>query len=578
MNMKNNIFAAFFLALLSGCSLDPEISFEITPDQASVNYDYARNRATGMYSPLKKGFQYIGDVMMASATDEAEFVRPWESIQNFNRGSWNQFTNPDDVWSYYFEAIRRTNVFLADCDNVNLDRWKNDPTETAQLLYQQKAKEVAYWKLEARFLRAYYHFELIKRYGGIPIMEDALSISDPYSEIKREPLQDVVDFIVSECTELSDPETGLPDVYDLPADNLGRATRGAALALKSRVLLYAASDLYNDDSWTGGYAHPEYVTMSDETTRAQKWEAAANAALEVINSPANYSLGAYGDIGKVYNGNPEIIFVISEAEANSFERVNFPIGYEGGSSGNNPTQNLMEAYPNSDGSDFKWDNILYGSGDVSPYENRDPRLALSLVTNDSYLYNRNVEIWEGGRDASPIEFATTTGYYLRKMLNTELDLYNNRMSVHAWPVFRLGEIYLNYAEALNEYDPGNADIAVYLDKLRTRSDVSMPGMAASLTASGKSSDQATVREYIRNERRIELAFEDHRAWDVRRWMEGQEAFGSPIYGVKVTKTVEGKFQYEKVQVEERTFSPQMYFYPIPQNEINIMGWPQNPLW
>ena len=572
MSKKIYIAAALFSGLLYGCSLDPELSFEITPDQASVNYDYARNRATGMYSPLKKGFQYIGDAMMASATDEAEFVRPWESIQNFNKGSWNQFTNPDDVWSYYFDAIRRTNVFLADCDNVSLDRWKNDPAETAQIIYEQKLKEVGYWKLEARFLRAYYHFELMKRYGGIPIMKEAMSLDDPYADMKRASLQDVVDFIVSECVELSDPEAGLPDVYDIPADNLGRATRGAALALKSRVLLYAASDLYNDPSWAGGYGSPELISLSDETTRAQKWEAAAKAALEVINSPAAYSLGAYGDIGKVYKDNPEIIFVISEAESNSFERVNFPIGYEGGSSGNNPTQNLVDAYPMADGSAFSW-KTEYEQGTESPYENRDPRLALSIVTNDSWLYNRNVEIWEGGRDANPIEFATTTGYYMRKMLNTELDLYNNRMSIHAWPVFRLGEIYLNYAEALNEYDPGNADIAIYLDRLRARSDVSLPGLADSGI-----SGQEAVREYIRNERRIELAFEDHRAWDVRRWMEGPESFGTPIYGVRVEKQYDGSFTYTRVKVEDRNFSPQMYFYPIPQNEINITGWPQNPLW
>lgn len=567
MNMKHNIFATLFLVLLYSCSLDPELSFEITPDQASVNYDYAKNRATGMYSPLKKGFQYMGDAMMAAATDEAEFVRPWENIQNFNKGNWNQFANPDDVWAYYFEAIRRTNVFLADCDNVNLDRWKNDPSETAQIIYAQKVKEVGFWKLEARFLRAYYHFELMKRYGGIPIMVEAISKDDTYSEIKRDPLQDVADFIITECEELADPENGLPDVYDLPADNLGRATRGAVLALRSRVLLYVASDLYNDDSWAGGYADSELIKMSDKTTRAQKWEAAAKAALDVINSPVGYELGAYGDIGKVYKDNKEIIFVISEAESNSYERVNFPIGYEGGSSGNNPTQNMVDAYRMSDGSVFDWNNPAHAE---APFENRDPRLKLSVVVNNDYLYDRNVEIWEGGRDAKPIEFATTTGYYLRKMLNTGLDLYNDRKSIHAWPVFRLGEIYLNYVEALNEYDPGNTDIAEYLNKLRSRSDVSMPGINVS--------GQDEVREYIRNERQVELAFEDHRAWDVRRWMKGKDYFGVPIYGVEVEKLSDDSFRYKRVKIEDRSFSPKMYFYPIPQNEINMTGWPQNPLW
>lgn len=248
------------------------------------------------------------------------------------------------------------------------------------------------------------------------------------------------------------------------------------------------------------------------------------------------------------------------------ERINYPIGYLGGGTGNMPSGNLVDAYQKSNGEMFDWTKL---ANDADPYANRDPRLKMSIITNNDIYKGRPVEIWEGGKDGQPIERSTRTGYYLKKFLDENINLFENGTSVHVWPYFRLAEIYLNYAEALNECDPGNADIKKYVDMVRDRQNVKMPGM----TVTG----QEDVREFIRNERRVELAFEDHRAWDTRRWMIADKVENLKLRGVRVTKSPTG-FVYHPNEVETRVFEPRMYFYPIPLNEINVTGWPQNPLW
>ena len=183
-----------------------------------------------------------------------------------------------------------------------------------------------------------------------------------------------------------------------------------------------------------------------------------------------------------------------------------------------------------------------------------------------------MELWNGGKDAPPIANATKTGYYLRKYVNENLNLLTNQTSVHSWVIFRLAEFYLNYAEALNEYSPGHKEIKESVDKIRQRENVGLPPLPDGLS-------QDEMRNSIRNERRVEFAFEDHRAWDLRRWMSAVDILNAPLQGMKVTKKQDNTFIYEPVKVEDRVFSPKMYFYPIPQNEVMIVeGIVQNPLW
>lgn len=266
---------------------------------------------------------------------------------------------------------------------------------------------------------------------------------------------------------------------------------------------------------------------------------------------------------------------------NSFESASFPVGFDLGKSGTTPSQNLVDAYEMADGSKFDWSNPAEAA---FPYANRDPRLYMTVITNNSAFGTgtiangggtgaRKVEIWKGGRDGKGIALATKTGYYMKKYTDESLNLLSGRTSVHSWILFRLPEMYLNYAEALNEYDAGNPDIKKYADLVRSRNGVNMPPLPSGLS-------QNEMRERIRNERRVEFAFEGQRFWDVRRWMEGPRYFGVPLQGVDITKTGADTFTYNKMNVENRVFSPSMYLYPIPQSEVVVSNGVliQNPLW
>lgn len=580
--MKSNIHLLGGLALfmLVSCQeLEREIITDLNKQQIEESYTNVGNLLNAVYSELPEGFQNIDGAMLAAATDEAEFTNETSTVQTFNNGSWNSISNPNNIWGAHFRGIRRANVFLVSTDEINLDRFRLDPSASQQLVYTTRLAEIKRWKYEARFLRAFFYFELIKRYGGVPIMTTALT-PDDIPSIKRNTLEECIQFISNECDSAA---ANLPLNYTATnAADLGRATKGAALALKSRVLLYAASELFNNPSWAGGYPNPLLISLP-AGDRAARWKAAADAAKALIDLPGTgYAIfNNYSTLFRAFN-NTEIIFTRRNAASNGFEAANFPIGFDRGQSGNTPSQDLVDAYEikvNATTSiPFDWNNPDHAA---NPYATtgataRDPRLALSIVANNSSFSSvanvrRNVEIFTGGRDAKPIANASKTGYYLRKYVNEGLNLQTNQTAVHSWIYFRLPEIWLNYAEALNEYSPGNADIKAFYDRVRNRPGVLMPPLPTGLS-------QAEVREKIRNERRVEFAFEDHRAWDVRRWMIAPSALGGPLRGVEITKTGT-TFSYKPVVVENRVFQPKMYFYPIPQGEINISSaLVQNPLW
>lgn len=582
--MKNTIkihsIALVLVASLFGsCSdLDREYPTTLTEEAIATEYGNLQKQVIHLYTGMRDGHFLIDNAMMASLSDEAEYTLQGNA-QTFNSGSWNQYVNPDDVWSHYYSYIRRVNTYLESSEKfeVNLDAYKLDPSENAQEIYKTRLADITNWKKEARFLRAYYHFELIKRYGGIPIMTTALSLDTDFEKIQRNSLQECVDFVVNECTVLggegpNGEEDALPIVYN--NDNLGRVTRGAALALKSRLLLYAASDLWNTESWAQGYSHPELIVLNKKD-RKERWAEAAAAAKAVIDLSAQAGYGLmsrYTDLGKVYQS-PELILVRRiNGNTNTFEKLNFPAGFPNGEGRVTPSQNLVDAYEMTDGSKFDWNNPEHAA---NPYANRDPRLALTIYMNGASFQNTTIETFEGGAHKN-IKNGTLTGYYLRKFVDSNINLVTNGTSNHPWVIFRISEIYLNYAEALNESDPGNPDILIYVNKARERSDVKMTPIT--------DASQDVLRERIRNERRVELAFEDHRLWDTRRWMTATTDLNSDLEGVEIQKNEsDGTFTYRKISVEKRVFTPKMYFYPIPgsvilNEQVMAAGWAQNPLW
>jgi len=343
---------------------------------------------------------------------------------------------------------------------------------------------------------------------------------------------------------------------------------GAALALKARVLLYEASPLFNPGN------------------NKELWKKAAAASKVIIdNAPLwGYKLSKYADLwGHESFTNPEFIFVLGTQASNDFEKYNYPTGIENGNSGNCPTQSLIDAYEyQADGKTFKEKHP--GNIDVTtekPYEGLDPRFALTIVKNgDLWPSNAaqqiSIETWQGGFNGAPKYGATPTGYYLKKFVdgNCVTTANNQTTTRHNWIVMRLAEFYLNYAEAMYNYY-GDADAKgefgmsanEAINVLRRRPDIQMPEFKGS----------SNFMEHYMRERMVELAFEGHRFWDVRRWKKGPEFFRNiDVADFKLDSN--GALILNR-KTETRQWDDKYYLFPIPQSELKKNGnLTQNPNW
>ena len=523
-----------FTALLA-CScdyLDYDETSGYDKEDMFVYFDRAKGMLSNVYSYLPSDFGSIDGAMRDAASDDADYVWSVSSIHNFNDGSWSAIATLDEQWDHFYSGIRAANLFL---ENYQIDfpniEWNAD--------YNEQMKQYVNYPYEARFLRAFFHFELAKRYNNIPLLKRTYT-PDEVNEVAPSSFTDVVEFIVSECNAIA-PE--LPISYaSIPGSETGRITRGAALALKARVLLYAASKLHNPSG------------------DKEKWLAAAEASNDVIKLAAETGCYSLADETPVNNlTSKELILECRVGDSNDFERLNFPIGYEGGHSGTTPTQNLVDAFE-IDGEAFDWDNPEHVQN-IYDADRRDPRLFTTVLHNKSVWKGAVVETFQGGRNAQPLEGASRTSYYLKKYVKEDVSLTDGRetKSRHVWVLFRYAEVLLNYAEALYEYS-GNAN---YADDEYTLT----PLAAVNLIRARAGVDPLMVTDFaaqLRNERRVELAFEDHRFWDIRRWMIGPDT--KEIYGIKIT----GKGstpKYERVLIETRVWDDKMYFYPVPNTEM-----------
>jgi hypothetical protein len=564
-------FVLILFGMFTGIScedyLDPEPDGRKTEKEIFNNYQYALGYFADLYNQLPAGFHSIGDettgyAMEACATDEAEHSDNASIVKKYNDGSWNKQNFPDQyIYSKYYAALRKLSIFLENVDNavfVEPNTYNRNP-EINQV-YQERMKA------ESFFLRAFYYFELVKRFGGVPIVPERHLTLDDELDIPRSSFDDCVKYIVANCDSAA---LRLPDSYS-DITLLGHATKASALALKSRMLLYAASPLFN------------------ESNERSKWETALNAAKDVLDIPG-YGLLSNSEISgnqmfavwsNVYN--KEILFAMQYTNNNDLEYLDFPVGFEGGEGLTNPTQDLVNAFEMSNGRPITLDNSGYNP--ANPYNRRDSRLAYFIGYNGQTYNDRPVETYVGGLDGlNKDQYATKTGYYLKKFLNLTADLKENTKAVRRqWIHFRYAEILLNYAEAMNElYGPTvlpdgylmTAKEAI--DLVRRR--VLMPVLPAAIT-------QEEFRARVKNERRVELCFEGHRFWDVRRWKDGA-VFNQPVHGMRITRQVNGAQQvtytYEEFEVEKRVFDvTKMYLMPIPQSEIikskDVLK--QNPNW
>lgn len=562
--MKQELILSLLLTTLLFGSCDfldySERSFATKEDAFS---DFGKTEAilTAAYGTLPSGFTGVGDAMLDAATDDAVYAWDVAAIHNFYNGVWSSLSTIDAQWSHFYTGIRRTNLFLENATDKVLEDYKWAGNE-----YQIKAKRWRFFRCEARFLRAYYHFELAKRYGAIPLVDHTLD-PNKANKIPRTDFEDVISWIAAECNEIA-PD--LPETYtnpdETPLAETGRITRGAALALRSRALLYLASPLHNPES------------ASDYR---QKWLDAAEAAHDLIAS------GIYSNDlpswNLVFNNwrttNTELILERRQDNSRSFEVANVSIGYEGGNSGNCPTQNLVDCYEmKATGKGIHEEGSGYDSTD--PYAGRDPRLKMTVLCNGDNWKGRKIESHVGGADGKPRTGASPSGYYLKKNVveNTVISGANKTNTEHCWILFRYAEVLLNYAEAMNEaygpYDKGNFTLTATeaVNFVRKRKGVDMPEFPAGLT-------QDEFRNKIRNERRVELAFENHRMWDLRRWQQGK--LTRQIYGMDITlDAVTGVTTYSPAKIADRQWDEKMNFYPVPQSEIYVTNGviSQNPGW
>lgn len=536
------------MTFLGGCEyLDYDESSYLLKEDVFEELSRTSKFLTNIYSQLPDDFSTIDGAMRSSGTDEAIHVNNLSNVRYFTDGTWSPIQTVDTKWDGMYSGIYNVNLFLKEIEGKTWDelKWNLD--------YQELMAQFELYPYEARVLRAYFYFELFRRYGGVPLITSELTPEEA-NDVDRASAQDIVNFIVSECDAAMEilPET-YSDLVGTPEH--GRVTKGVAMALKARTLLYAASPLHN------------------ESNDLSKWDAAAKAADALLDLNLYTLESNYKDV--VNNGEgAELIFGIRQDESTSFEKANFPIAYEGGNTGTCPTQNLVDAYEMAaTGLPITDENSGYDAN--FPFVGRDPRLVNTVIVNGSIWKGQVVEVWYGANNGAPKRNASLTGYYLKKYVIESVNIAPVAAPKrHNWVLFRLGEVLLNYAEAMNEAAGGPENAGDYdrtalqaVNEVRLRA--GMPVFPA-----GMSQDE--FRTKLRNERRVELAFEDHRFWDVRRWKIAPE---TNIKGITVVVNPFGGYVYGTKDVETRVWDEKMNLYPIPQGERfknNKLG--QNPGW
>ena len=572
------IFAGILgLAMISSCSDKMDYNETVIKDRGYVIQTFAKvgGWMTEIYNSVDYDFgrSYSG-AMLASATDEAQFSASGNSIETFYNGSWSPTNAQSSVWTGSYEAIRSCNEFLKNFLNLKFEDYELNSD------YPQRLYAYSNYKYEARFWRAYFYFNLVKQYGAVPIITPDMSADDINNQ-PRTSADSVFQYIFDECDAVKDSiikDYSNLGEYTLDDAEDGRANNLAVMALKARAALYWASPLFN---------------ASNDRERYHKAALYTKELLDACEARGMKLCANYGDLWASTNYSDasikcEIIFGRRISSSNTVEGYNYPYGIDGGSSGANcPTQNLVDAYEMQETG--KGINEAGSGYDASnPYDGRDPRLALTVAKNDDKWptasnYKSNLQTYYGGVNAEPNIGATPTGYYLKKLLHGAIDLTSKskyKTDEHTWLTFRLGEFYLNYAEAVFKYlgsptttsseFPMSADEAV--DKVRKR--VNMPDFPTDLT-----NDEWWAK--YTNERFVELAFEGHRFWDVRRWKEADKYFKN-ICELKLTRNTDGTYTYN-VETVQRQWDDKYYLFPIPETVMLKhkqygKAWEQNPGW
>lgn len=573
MKKHNNHIVALLLVIVVAASCKK--AFEDRPlELNTVDYIFDANDVTGdmagkwlsyIYSKIRTGYSRINGVPLATVTDDAVPSADGNATWNVIRGGYSPIATFDDSWDNCYSAIRQANIFLANYQKVP---WADSSRKV-------------WLPNEARTLRAYFYYELIKRYGGVPLVGD--KVYDPNDpsllQLKRNSFEECVNYISSELDIVKDslrPDASLANRTTDP--EFGRMRKSIALAIKAKVLLLAASPLFNPS------ATPNQPFTGYSNYNAERWKMAADAAKAVMDLGI-YDLEANSYTLMQQRANKEhIFFKMSDSRVdNVYSYYMSPVGYSPGnrrSEGRvSPTQEFVDAFPMKNGKAIT--DPTSGYNPANPYANRDPRLERTVFYNGARWLRRPVETFEGGLDkpnnstVSPTQ--TQTGYYAKKFLandsgNTTYSTthYRDNGFTPPWNIIRYADILLMYAEAMNEYGGPDATIYSSVEKIRQRA-----GLSPFALPVGLSREQ--MREIIRNERRVELAFEEQRFWDIRRWKIAKAVYGTTLHGVTITKNANNTFTYAVKDVVTPYFTEAMYLFPIALKETQVnAGISQNP--
>ncbi len=595
------------MQLLTSCVdyLDKESDTELTLPMVFEDKTRIEGWLANVYSHVpdpywgyarKLGWDILSDDMTAS-----ERWRQWDwKVIPMLLGEWTPSTDWDgNYWARLPQLIREANIFI---ENVH-------PLPDQGI----SATEVTYMKAEMRFMIAYYYYLLSNTYGPVPFKPNYIAPTDfnlaDLMEGQR-PYYEVVDWVDKELQEVAKI---LPPKYT-EARKYGRATSIMCLAVRARMLLFAASPLVNGNPDYANHKNKDGENLFSTTEDKSKWAYAAQACKELIDAAEAAGHKLYvekNDDGTIdpfmsyqnlfltrYDeGNTEILFARpGGSEYGEYEKHATPAA-SGGSGGLGVTQSLVDAFftenglPINDDPEYKeagfsgsdetrnntvWDTEVNGgaitkSGTYNPYCHREPRFYITVSYNNSYFTQekRLFNFFNGSKDNPHTHDAPQNGYLIRKKISPDLNVKQGTYKYRPGIVYRLGEAYLNYAEALNESDPGNGEILFYLNKIRERAGIRQytTGETDANYIHVNLNDQAEMRKLIRAERRVELSCEGIRYDDLRRWKEAENVLNGDFYGMNFSGRDNSSF-YVLTPYLKRVYKKAYYWFPIHQSEID----------
>lgn len=571
----------------------------ITIEQVFQRTTYSEKYLATVYGYIQDESHRTSPIPWDPCSDDLDVTYDREDYNSYkiNLGNWSASSNYYEFWTHYYRGIRSATYFIQHIgDNQEM---LNDPTRGPLVVEQ--------YKNEARFLRAWFYYCLLRQYGpcvllGDEVLAGDLDRTDVKMNLPRSSYDECVNYIVGELDDIIDNKR-LPLHFTTQGDkDYGRATLAMCMALKSRVLLLAASPQFNGNPAYTNTLNSDGTPLFATTYDHEKWHKAAQAAKDIID------LGIF-DLYKVYhsddtldpylscrnvfldNWNCELIMVRNANSLSGWERSASPRQFSGYES-MGATQQLVDAFRMADGSaystqyekgfstkDYKDEKsgwVFAPAGTYNMFVNREPRFYVNICFSGAYwIGDQKTRIqlyYTGGSGKKGTWDYPRTGYIAIKNVHPSSNPLNNNYIKRPFVMIRYAEILLNYIEALNEYDPKNPDIEKYLNMIRERG-----GLGPVQTGLG----QDAMREQIRLERRLELCFEQLRYFDTRRWLIAEETDGGPFYGMNVDagNSFTDEAFYERTVFETRVFRPEFYLFPIPQSEINrdpqIV---QNPGW